>query len=101
MRLLLDTLLSSGSPRLYQVVADRLAAKDDPLRRHADAAYLYYTLARVSIENDEMMQDGPERALNKVFANLVGAPTEVSQKFPINAIPCRKKNVTPIGPMWS
>jgi hypothetical protein len=27
-------------------------------------------LARVSIENDEMMQDAPERALNKVFARF-------------------------------
>jgi hypothetical protein len=27
-------------------------------------------LARVSIENDEMMQDTPERALNKIFAGL-------------------------------
>jgi hypothetical protein len=28
-------------------------------------------LTRVSIENDEMMQGGPERALNKIFTTLV------------------------------
>jgi hypothetical protein len=64
------TLLSCGSPRLYKVVADRLLRKEDSLRQHADCALLYYTLARISIENDEMMQDSPERALNKVFAGL-------------------------------
>ncbi len=64
------TLLSCGSPRLYRVVADRLQRKDDALRQHPDCALLYYTLARVSIENDEMMQDAPERALNKVFARV-------------------------------
>lgn len=64
------TLLSCGSPRFYKVVADRLLRRDDPLRQHADCALLYYTLARVSIENDEMMQDAPERALNKVFTRL-------------------------------
>jgi hypothetical protein len=67
-----DTLLSCGSPRLYDVVADRLHSKNDSLRQNPDTAYLYYTLARVSIENDEMMQDGPERALNKVFSRMVG-----------------------------
>jgi Mg2+ and Co2+ transporter CorA len=64
------TLLSCGSPRFYKVVADRLLRKEDALRQHTDCALLYYTLARVSIENDEMMQDAPERALNKVFARL-------------------------------
>lgn len=64
------TLLSCGSPRFYQVVADRLLRKEDVLRRYPDCALLYYTLARVSIENDEMMQDAPERALNKIFARL-------------------------------
>ena len=64
------TLLSCGSPRFYKVVADRLLRKEDVLRQHPDCALLYYTLARVSIENDEMMQDAPERALNKVFARL-------------------------------
>ncbi|KAI9708775.1 MAG: hypothetical protein M1820_003730 [Bogoriella megaspora] len=64
------TLLSCGSPRLYKVVADRLLRKEDDLRQHPDCALLYYTLARVSIENDEMMQDAPERALNQVFASL-------------------------------
>lgn len=64
------TLLSCGSPRFYQVVADRLLRKEDVLRQYPDCALLYYTLARVSIENDEMMQDAPERALNKVFARL-------------------------------
>jgi len=64
------TLLSCGSPRLYKVVADRLLRKEDSLRQHPDCALLYYTLARVSIENDEMMQDAPERALNKVFTSL-------------------------------
>lgn len=64
------TLLSCGSPRFYKVVADRLLRKEDALRRHVDCALLYYTLARVSIENDQMMQDAPERALNKVFARL-------------------------------
>lgn len=64
------TLLSCGSPRFYRVVADRLVRKQDVLRQHVDCALLYYTLARVSIENDEMMQDPPERALNKVFARL-------------------------------
>ncbi|KAI9893923.1 MAG: hypothetical protein M1814_005476 [Vezdaea aestivalis] len=39
------TLLSCGSPRFYEVVANRL-------------------------QNDEMMQDAPERALNKIFARL-------------------------------
>lgn len=65
-----DTLLSCGSPRFYNVVADRLLRREDVLRRFDDCALLYYTLARVSIENDEMMQDAPERALNKVFARL-------------------------------
>jgi Mg2+ and Co2+ transporter CorA len=64
------TLLSCGSPRFYRVVADRLLRNEDALRQHVDCALLYYTLARVSIENDEMMQDAPERALNKVFARL-------------------------------
>ncbi len=64
------TLLSCGSPRFYKVLADRLLWKEDVLRQHPDCALLYYTLARVSIENDEMMHDGPERALNKVFARL-------------------------------
>ena len=64
------TLLSCGSPRLFKVVADRLLRKEDSLRQHPDCALLYYTLARVSIENDEMMQDAPERALNKIFAGL-------------------------------
>jgi hypothetical protein len=64
------TLLSCGSPRLLKVVADRLLRPEDPLRQQPDCALLYYTLARVSIENDEMMQDAPERALNKVFAGL-------------------------------
>jgi hypothetical protein len=64
------TLLSCGSPRLFKVVADRLLRKEEPLRQHPDCALLYYTLARVSIENDEMMQDAPERALNKIFAGL-------------------------------
>jgi hypothetical protein len=65
-----NTLLSCGSPRLFKVVADRLLRKEDVLRQHPDCALLYYTLARVSIENDEMMQDAPERALNGVFASL-------------------------------
>ena len=65
------TLLSCGSPRFYKVVADRLFQKEDVLRQHPDCALLYYTLVRVSIENDEMMQDAPERALNKVFARLM------------------------------
>ena len=65
------TLLSCGSPRFYKVVADRLFRKEDVLRQHPDCALLYYTLVRVSIENDEMMQDAPERALNKVFARLM------------------------------
>ena len=64
------TLLSCGSPRLYEFVANRLHRKDDVLRQNLDCALLYYTLARVSIENDEMMQDAPERALNKVFTRL-------------------------------
>ncbi len=64
------TLLSCGSPQLYKIVADRLIRKEDSLRQHTDCALLYYTLARVSIENDEMMQDPPERALNKVFSGL-------------------------------
>lgn len=64
------TLLSCGSPRFYKDVADRLFRHDDVLRRHPDCALLYYTLARVSIENDEMMQDTPERGLNKIFARL-------------------------------
>jgi Mg2+ and Co2+ transporter CorA len=64
------TLLSCGSPRFYQAVANRLLRKEDTLRQHSDCALLYYTLARVSIENDEMMQDVAERALNKVFARL-------------------------------
>ena len=64
------TLLSCGSPRFYQVVANRLQRKEDALRQNPDCALLYYTLARVSIENDEMMQDTPERALNKVFNRL-------------------------------
>lgn len=64
------TLLSCGSPRFYKDVADRLLRHDDVLRRHPDCALLYYTLARVSIENDEMMQDTPERGLNKIFARL-------------------------------
>jgi Mg2+ and Co2+ transporter CorA len=64
------TLLSCGSPRFYKVVADRLLRKEDVLRQHPDCALLYYTLARVSIENDEMMQDAPERALNKIFTRL-------------------------------
>ena len=64
------TLLSCGSPRFYKEVANRLMRKEDVLRRYPDCALLYYTLARVSIENDEMMQDAPERALNKVFARL-------------------------------
>ena len=66
------TLLSCGSPRFYKIVADRLFRKEDVLRRQPDCALLYYTLVRVSIENDEMMQDAPERALNKVFARLMG-----------------------------
>jgi len=64
------TLLSCGSPRLFKVVADRLLRKEDSLRQYPDCALLYYTLVRVSIENDEMMQDSPERALNKIFARL-------------------------------
>jgi hypothetical protein len=64
------TLLSCGTPRLLNAVADRLLRKEDPLRQYPDSALLYYTLARVSIENDEMMQDAPERALNNVFARL-------------------------------
>lgn len=64
------TLLSCGSPRFYKVVADRLLHREDVLRQNVDCALLYYTLTRVSIENDEMMQDAPERALNKVFAKL-------------------------------
>jgi Mg2+ and Co2+ transporter CorA len=64
------TLLSCGLPRFYKVVADRLLRQEDVLRQHDDCALLYYTLARVSIENDEMMQDAPERALNKVFTRL-------------------------------
>ncbi|TAQ84963.1 hypothetical protein B7494_g6716 [Chlorociboria aeruginascens] len=64
------TLLSCGSPRLFKIVADRLLRKEDPMRQHPDCALLYYTLARVSIENDEMMQDTPERALNKIFSGL-------------------------------
>ncbi|KAK0386105.1 hypothetical protein NLU13_5942 [Sarocladium strictum] len=66
-----DTLVSCGSPRFYRVVAERLARREDVLRQNPDCALLYYTLARVSIENDEMMQDAPERALNKVFESLV------------------------------
>lgn len=66
------TLLSCGSPRFYKDVADRLLRHDDVLRQHPDCALLYYTLARISIENDEMMQDTPERALNKIFARLKG-----------------------------
>ena len=65
------TLLSCGSPRSYKVVADRLSRKEDVLRQHPDCALLYYTLVRISIENDEMMQDAPERALNKVFTRLM------------------------------
>ncbi|KAL2071772.1 hypothetical protein VTL71DRAFT_13007 [Oculimacula yallundae] len=64
------TILSCGSPRLFSVVADRLRRGEDSLRQNPDCALLYYTLARVSIENDEMMQDTPERALNKIFAGL-------------------------------
>jgi hypothetical protein len=66
-----DTLVSCGSPRFYRVVAERLTRREDVLRQNPDCALLYYTLARVSIENDEMMQDAPERALNKVFESLV------------------------------
>lgn len=65
------TLLSCGSPRFYRTVADRLSRKEDVLRQNPDCALLYYTLVRVSIENDEMMQDAPERALNKIFARLM------------------------------
>jgi len=64
------TLLSCGSPIFYKVVADRLLRRADALRQSVDCALLYYTLVRVSIENDEMMQDAPERALNKVFARI-------------------------------
>ena len=63
-------MLCCGSPPLFKAVADRLLRKEEPLRHHPDCALLYYTLARVSIENDEMMQDAPERALNKIFAGL-------------------------------
>ena len=65
------TLLSCGSPRFYNIVADRLLREEDVLRQQPDSALLYYTLVRISIENDEMMQDDPERALNKVFARLI------------------------------
>ena len=61
-----------GSTGFYRVVADRLICKEDVLRQRVDCALLYYTLARISIESDEMMQDAPERALNKVFARLQG-----------------------------
>jgi hypothetical protein len=64
------TLLSCGSPRLFKIVADRLLRKEDALRLHPDCALLYYTLVRVSIENDEMMRDAPERAPNKIFSGL-------------------------------
>ncbi|KAH9833352.1 hypothetical protein Tdes44962_MAKER08801 [Teratosphaeria destructans] len=64
------TLLSCGSPRLDREVAHRLLHKEDKLRQNPDCALLYYTLARTSIENDQMMQDDPERALNTVFARL-------------------------------
>jgi CorA-like Mg2+ transporter protein len=64
------TLLSCGSPRFYKSVADRLIQKNDILRQNPDCALLYYTLARISIENDEMMQDAPERALNTIFTRL-------------------------------
>ncbi|KAF2760973.1 hypothetical protein EJ05DRAFT_248240 [Pseudovirgaria hyperparasitica] len=64
------TLLSCGTPNLYKVIANRLLRKQDLLRKNPDSALLYYTLCRVSIENDEMMQDTPERALNKVFTRL-------------------------------
>ncbi|KAH7163452.1 hypothetical protein B0J13DRAFT_634753 [Dactylonectria estremocensis] len=64
------TLLTCGSPRLYKVAAERLARRNDPLRKNPDTALLYYVLARVSIENDEMMQDQPERSLNKLFITL-------------------------------
>lgn len=67
------TLLSCGSPRFYKIVADRLVRNEDFLHQQPDCALLYYTLVRVSIENDEMMQDAPERALNKVFARLMSS----------------------------
>jgi hypothetical protein len=70
------TLLSCGSPRFYRVVAGRLLRKEDTLRQHVDCALLYYTLARVSIESDEMMQEAPKRALNKVFARLKDRNTD-------------------------
>lgn len=65
------TLLSCGSRRFHRTVADRLCRKEDVLRQNPDCALLYYTLVRVSIENDEMMQDASERALNKIFARLM------------------------------
>lgn len=69
----LDTLFTCGSSRLYDVAAQRLQRKDDPLRAQSDSALLYYTLVRVSIENDDMMKHEAERDLNKLFKKLVGS----------------------------
>lgn len=49
------TLLSCGSPRFYKVVANRLLRTEDVFRQYPDCALLYYTLARMSIGNDDMM----------------------------------------------
>lgn len=67
-----DTLFTCGSSRLYDVAAQRLQRKEDPLRAQSDSALLYYTLVRISIENDDMMKHEPERDLNKLFKKLVG-----------------------------
>ena len=56
---------------MYEVAAQKVRRRDSSLRSYPDSAYLYYMLIRVSIENDEMMQNGPERDLNKLFKRLV------------------------------
>lgn len=78
------------------------------LRQHPDCALLYYILARVYIENDEMMQDAPERALYKVFArfkNTRGASREhvevlfSLQQAVLEGLECFEENKREL-PIW-
>ncbi|KAI9654264.1 MAG: hypothetical protein M1831_005429 [Alyxoria varia] len=64
------TLISSGSPKLYQTAAERLRSPLDTLRLFPYTVYLYYTLLRLPVQNDEMVQDKPERDLNLLFNHL-------------------------------
>ncbi len=80
---------------MYRDVSERLGNPDDPLRKNPDTALLYYVLARVSIENDEMMQDAPERALNKLFISMVSPTIKLMQSMATSDIMYKEKQDEP------